>query len=620
MRAELVKTAETKAGCISYFADDEFIGRALASCGEYSPGEVALWAKLLKIGDKVIDVGANIGALTLPLAKIVGSTGKVFAFEPQPENFGLLLRNITENDLGSVIVPFQNGLGHESRVMAAPMLCELEDSNYGHIVLSTGSQSVNVVTLDSVLPECDVQLIKIDVEGLEEAVIEGGKGVIERCRPLLYVETAEGRSEGLLRLIRRLGYRVFAHLPPLVPRDCYAQDRVGRPFREIVSINALAVPKEKLEQFADATRELRPLIPASPQAGKSGWAGIARLGGIGDNLMAASVLRPLKRAGYNTDVITQMPMAVVFENNPFIDKLSIKGAKDLPADNREWHNWFRARAREYDVFANLSHTCEVSLAITSTQTPAQWPASMRRKYFGHSYIEFVHDAVGVPYEFGPLFFPTDEERDHALVVKKRIGAGPIIGWTLNGSRVDKSFSKAPLAIGRLIKELGAQVVMFGGPPPWPDFAAAKQIQENVINQNGSDRGLHLALSPDANNPSWPIRRMLTQLQYCDLVIGPDTGQMWSVAFESMPKIMLHSHASVQNIVKHWINTKSLHASAEVGCWPCHLLLDGVEGCQDEQRRCGLSPSPEDKGAACISSISVESVISAARAALGGIHV
>src|SRR5262249_42949367 len=135
------------------------------------------------------------------------------------------------------------------------------------------------------------------------------------------------------------------------------------------------------------------------------------------------------------------------------------------------------------------------------------------------------------------------------------------------------YPQAPMLIARLIKELNAQVIMFGGPQPYPDFQHAKQTQEHVISQNGNDRGLHLALSPDGN-PTWPLRRILTQLQECDLVIGPDTGQMWAVAMEQVPKIVLHSHASVHNICKHWINTTSLHADpAKVRCWPCHILHD-----------------------------------------------
>ncbi len=62
-----------------------------------------------------------------------------------------------------------------------------------------------------------------------------------------------------------------------------------------------------------------------------GWAGVARMGGIGDNLLAASALRPLKRMGYKTEMITSPSAQVVFQNNPFLDKLSVKPDGSIPA-------------------------------------------------------------------------------------------------------------------------------------------------------------------------------------------------------------------------------------------------------------------------------------------------
>jgi FkbM family methyltransferase len=614
MRAELIHTIYTPDGAISFYADDEFIGRALRASGSYSQGEVELWARFLKPGDCVVDVGANIGALTLPLARLVGQTGKVFAFEPQPENFELLKRNVEQLPQ---VEARPCALGASAGERGIAQLTDLGHHNYGNVALSNDATlQVRVETLDSIVGDAAVALIKVDVQGAEADVLEGARETIGRCRPLLYVENDQPqKSEALLRLIRSFGYRCFHHTPAIAPATCHAQDDKGRFLRDIVSLNLLCVPQEKMQQLAAVTDDLRPAVPPSPRLGKTGWAGIARLGGIGDNLIAASVLRPLKAKGYKIDVITAMPQGVVFENNPFVDKLSIKEPKDIPG-GQGWQDWFRSRGNEYDAFANLSHSCEVSLALVPSQTQSQWPSSARRKYYGHSYLEFVHDVVGVPYEFGPLFFPTEEERDQAIVTKRKLGGGPVIGWCLNGSRVDKNYPKAPTTIARLIKELGAQVIMFGAPPPHPDFARAQQTQEYVTHQNGDDKGLHLALSPDGNNPSWPIRRILAQLIQCDLVIGPDTGQLWAVAFEAVPKIMLHSHASVENICKHWLKTTSLHANPEtVPCHPCHLLHDQIDSCLDEQRRHGLRPDAEEKGAACISSISVEAIIRAAIAAL-----
>lgn len=618
MKADHIKSVRLGGSVINYYADDEYIGRILSAEASYCADEIALVAKFIRPGDCIIEVGANIGTITLSLARAVGPNGKVFAVEPQKENFALLNRNVEENDLSNVTLCF-GALGSIGGMdVAVPTLAELPHRNYGNVTLGSGSQRAPMRRLDDGFGDLDVAMIKIDAEGSEADIIRGGAALIKRCRPILHVENDRAeKSAELFRLIRSLDYRCFHHAPSIAPSTCNVQDNRGIFMRDIVAPSLVCVPTGRIEEFRSVTDDLRPAVPDKPRLGKSGWAGIARLGGIGDNLIAASVLRPLRSAGYRIDVITQMPQGVVFENNPFVDKLSMKGPKDLPGNQAEWLAWFRSRGNEYDVFANLSHSCEVSLAMLPSQTQSQWPSSTRRKYYGHNYLEFVHDVVGVPYEFGPLFFPTDEERDQAIVTKRKIGSGPVIGWPISGSRVDKLYPKAPTTIARLIKELGAQVILFGAPNNI-DFPRAKQTQEYVIHQNGDDRGLHLAMSPDEKNPTWPIRRVLSQLHECDLVIGPDTGQMWAVAFEPMPKIMLHSHASIENICKHWIRTTSLHADrAAVPCWPCHMLHDSADSCLDEQRRHGMTPDADEKGAACIQTISVEAIIIAARTAING---
>ena len=69
----------------------------------------------------------------------------------------------------------------------------------------------------------------------------------------------------------------------------------------------------------------------------------------------------------------------------------------------------------------------------------------------------------------------------------------------------------------------------------------------------------------------------------------------------MPKVVLHSHASVENIAKHWVNTVSLHADPNnVPCWPCHRLHDTVDTCIPNKDMGGA--------AACISDISVETIL------------
>ena len=92
MLANNINTTDTRFGRMSYFATDYYIGRSLELYGEYSWGEIELCSKVVKPNWTIVNGGANIGALTVPLAKLVNK-GKVYAFEPQPEVYQMLKRN-----------------------------------------------------------------------------------------------------------------------------------------------------------------------------------------------------------------------------------------------------------------------------------------------------------------------------------------------------------------------------------------------------------------------------------------------------------------------------------------------------------------------------------------------
>jgi ADP-heptose:LPS heptosyltransferase len=331
------------------------------------------------------------------------------------------------------------------------------------------------------------------------------------------------------------------------------------------------------------------------------WAAISRFGGIGDNLIAGSPLRALKRMGYMTEVISGEPNHVVYLNNPYIDKLTVKRPDtELPKDDLYgWQKWFEGRANEYDIFIQASHSCEGRHALFKTMTSFYWSPEYRRKICAGSYLETVHDIGNVPYEFGPLFYRSDEEIKNALETKKKIGDRFIL-WVLSGTRIDKVYSYAPMAIARIIKEVKAPVVLMGGPTEI-ERSMAEAIRDHVDLTNSGREQLHLAF-PDRTDPSkcWPLRTSLSFACAADLVITPDTGLAWAVALEPMPKIVMVSHASVENITKHWVNTVTLHADPKrVPCWPCHRLHDDPSTCVVNK---------EGSGAACISDISIDTIV------------
>lgn len=336
------------------------------------------------------------------------------------------------------------------------------------------------------------------------------------------------------------------------------------------------------------------------------WACIARLGGIGDNLVAGSPLACLKRQGYMTEVITAEPNHVLYFHNPYLDKLSVKKAdRDLPqGDMHAWQKWFESRANEYDVFVHATNTMEGRHSVFRAMSSFYWRPELLRKVCAGSYLETIHDAAGVPYDFGPLFFASDEEKEFARRSVEKVG-GPYLLWVLCGTRYDKVYPYTTSVVPRIIRELGIPVVLMGGPSE-KERAMAKVILGGVSLDNSTRDGLHVAVPDNEGSGCWPLRISMAIAQGASLVVTPDTGTAWAVATEPMPKIVMVSHASAENITKHWVNTTTLHADPDrVPCWPCHKL-------HDDPSTCVLNK--EGNGAACISDITVEELVQAVKRA------
>ena len=96
-------------GLFNVLNNDEYLGQAIKEYGEYSEIELSLIQQIIKKGDYIFDVGANLGLFTIPFAKKVGNIGKVFCFEPQKFISKILRKNIDLNLLKNVKVN-ENGL------------------------------------------------------------------------------------------------------------------------------------------------------------------------------------------------------------------------------------------------------------------------------------------------------------------------------------------------------------------------------------------------------------------------------------------------------------------------------------------------------------------------------
>ena len=154
-------------------------------------------------GDWVLDIGANVGHYTARLSSLVGSQGRVIAFEPVPESFELLSSNVA--DCGNVSLFNVAASSHARLVgMAMPRLDSgLVNYYQAQVTDHQSDRSVLAVPVDSLdLPHA-VSLAKIDVEGHESDVLRGMTRLLERDHPILIVE---GRSAEVQEFLMTRGY------------------------------------------------------------------------------------------------------------------------------------------------------------------------------------------------------------------------------------------------------------------------------------------------------------------------------------------------------------------------------------------------------------------------------
>jgi len=204
---------------------NEGIDFSIYLLGAFERSTVITLEKLVKPGDVVFDLGANIGAHTLGLARSVGSAGKVFAFEPTDFAFEKLKRNLALNPelqartcARQVLLAAAPAEDAPDEIFASWPLEKDGSVHPKHRGRLVTARNATVDTLDRVVERegiSRVDVIKIDVDGHELTVLQGGVGVLLKFRPILvmelspYVHAEEHNSfAALVTLLRNAGYSI----------------------------------------------------------------------------------------------------------------------------------------------------------------------------------------------------------------------------------------------------------------------------------------------------------------------------------------------------------------------------------------------------------------------------
>lgn len=198
-----------------YLDKTDFIVSDAIRRGSYEPFETDFISSLIKEGDVVVDAGANIGYYTLLLAKLVGNTGKVYSFEPNPSSFNILRKNIKKNGINNVQsfdVALCDNNGHGKLY--------INDYNKGdnriyRIDDKQDGITIKNASLDQIIPPHEhVDFIKMDTQGAEVLILKGMKRILKNYRPMMIIEywpiglkRARTGAKELLEILTANGYQ-----------------------------------------------------------------------------------------------------------------------------------------------------------------------------------------------------------------------------------------------------------------------------------------------------------------------------------------------------------------------------------------------------------------------------
>ena len=248
-------------GWMVYNKNDSYVGKSIKEYGEWSLGEIDLLKQILKPNDVIIEVGSNIGSLTLPLSKIVNK-GRIYAFEPQNVVFQNLCANISINSITNCFC-FQCALtdkidqklynlnydfNAEQNFAAMSFIKNKKHyDDIGNLFYENNFYEANNNTLDNKFADLNgLKLLKTDAEGMEVNVIKGGVDLIKRNKPILYVENDIvyiSKSQELIELLWSLDYKLFWHILPFYNENNFFKN-TNNIFKKFYHCNMIGFPKE----------------------------------------------------------------------------------------------------------------------------------------------------------------------------------------------------------------------------------------------------------------------------------------------------------------------------------------------------------------------------------------
>lgn len=161
----------------------------------------------IKDGSIILDIGANIGNHSMFLARFCRPE-KIYAFEPVPATYSILIENIERNHYGDIVTAYPYGAG---KAAGRASISKFNQENIGGTELQEDAEgSIEIVSIDSFIPGLNkLDFIKIDVEGFENWVLEGAIHTIQRFKPTIYIEIFEKNFDNINQWLQNQGYGII---------------------------------------------------------------------------------------------------------------------------------------------------------------------------------------------------------------------------------------------------------------------------------------------------------------------------------------------------------------------------------------------------------------------------
>jgi len=235
LAGRICRLADTLYGLVQYLPRQEVVARSLEWYGEWLQLQLELLAKLLRPGAVVIEAGSGIGVHALALARIIGATGHLIAYEADPLLLRILDQNLRSNDIRGLVTVMTRDL---AGLIASTGASSALDSRTDSVVVGGGVDTVDDLGLER------LDLIKINDSHAAGAILEGAVQTLWRLRPVLFI--AANDDTALVRTADRakdFGYRCWRVETALFNAVNFNR-RESDVFGGAVALALLAIPEE----------------------------------------------------------------------------------------------------------------------------------------------------------------------------------------------------------------------------------------------------------------------------------------------------------------------------------------------------------------------------------------